>query len=144
VRSLEARGIDLATYLQLTGSTPQALEQRLRAETERAVARELVLEAVADKLAIEVSDDEIRSELREHGESDDDIEAFIADGGADRARHELRLNKAIDRVAAEVKPISQEEAEERAGKQAVRDKIWTPEKDSPTEEKKIWTPGSKE
>src|SRR4051794_24639337 len=53
-RSLGARGIDAATYLQVTGQTPEQLEDRLRAEATQSVARELVLEAVADKLAIEV------------------------------------------------------------------------------------------
>ena len=42
------------SYLQLTGQSPEALEQRLRAEATMSVARELVLEAVADKLGIQV------------------------------------------------------------------------------------------
>ena len=44
------------------------LEQRLRDEARQSVARELVLEAVVDKLGIEVSDDDIREQLREQGE----------------------------------------------------------------------------
>ena len=54
IRSLQARGIDAATYLQVTGQTPSSLEQQLRAEASSSVARELVLEAVAEKLGIEV------------------------------------------------------------------------------------------
>ena len=50
VRSLQARGIDAATYLQVTGVTPEVLEERLRAEATQSVAVELVLDAVADKL----------------------------------------------------------------------------------------------
>src|SRR5438876_33768 len=75
-RSLQLRGIDANTYFQVTGTTPDDLEQRLRAEASQSVARELVLEAVADKLGIEVTDDEIRSELREAGERDEDIDEF--------------------------------------------------------------------
>jgi trigger factor len=137
VRSLEARGVDAGMYLQATGQTPEDLEQRLRAEATQSVARELVLEAVADKLGLEVSDDEIREELRAAGETDEDIEEFIARGGADRVRDDLRMRKALDRIAAEVKPISPQLHE-------ARESIWTPEQERPAAETKLWTPGSKE
>ena len=136
-RSLQERGIDANTYLQLTGQTPELLEQRLRAEASLSVSRELVLEAVADQLAIQVSDDDIRDELRAAGESDEDIDAFVAEGGADRVRDDIRMKKALDRIAAEVKPIAPELHE-------ARESIWTPEKDEPAEPPKLWTPGSKE
>jgi trigger factor len=137
VRSLEARGIDAGAYLQITGQTPEALEQRLRGEASLSVARELVLEAVADKLGLEVTDDEIREELRAADETEEDIEEFMARGGADRVRDDLRMKKALDRIAAEVKPISPELA-------AAREKLWTPEQDKPAAETTLWTPGSKE
>jgi trigger factor len=136
-RSLQERGIDANTYLQLTGQTPELLEQRLRAEASQSVSRELVLEAVADQLGIQVSDDDIREELRAAGESDEDIDAFVAEGGADRVRDDIRLKLALDRIAAEVQPIAPELHE-------ARESIWTPEKDEPAESPKLWTPGSKE
>jgi trigger factor len=136
-RSLQARGIDANTYLQLTDQSPEVLEQRLRAEASMSVSRELVLEAVADQLGIRVGDDEIREELRAAGESDEDIEAFVAEGGADRVRDDIRLKKALDRIAAEVQPIAPDLHE-------ARESIWTPEKDEPAEPAKLWTPGSKE
>jgi trigger factor len=134
-RSLEARGIDAGTYMQITGQTPEVLSDRLRAEASLSVSRELVLEAVADKLGIEVTDDDIRDDLREAGESDEDIEEFIESGGADRVRDEVRMKRALDRVAAEVKPIAPELHE-------ARESIWTPEKEQPAETPKLWTPGS--
>jgi trigger factor len=134
-RQLEARGIDAGSYFQLTGQSPEVLEQRLRAEATQSVARELVLESVADKLGIQVTDEEIREELREAGETDEDIEAFVEAGGADRIRDDLRLKKALDRVAAEVQPIAPELHE-------ARESIWTPEQEQAKTEAKIWTPGS--
>jgi trigger factor len=134
-RSLQQRGIDANTYMQITGQTPEVLEQRLRAEATMSVAREMVLEAAADKLGITVTDDEIRDELRAAGESDEDIEEFVAQGGADRVRDDIRLKKALDRIAAEVKPIAPELAE-------ARESIWTPEKEQPAETPKLWTPGT--
>ena len=122
---------------QLTGQTPEMLEQRLRAEASLSVSRELLLEAVADQLEIRVTDDEIREELRTAGESEEDIEDFIEKGGADNVRDDIRLKRALDRVAAEVKPIAPDLHE-------ARESIWTPEKDQPAETPKLWTPGTKE
>jgi trigger factor len=136
-RSLQARGIDANTYFSVTGQSPEVLEERLRAEASQSVGRELVLEAVADKLGLEVTDDEIRAELRDAGEEEQDIDDFIAQGGADRVRDDLRLKKALDRIAAEVKPIALELHE-------ARESIWTPEKEQPQPGAKLWTPGSKE
>ena len=143
VRSLRARGIDVAGYFQLTGQTPEELEQRLRAEAAQSVARELVLEAVADKLGLAVGDEEIRAELVEAGEDEADIDAFFAEGGADRLRDSIRMRKALDRIVAEVKPVSPEQAAERRQQEAARESIWTPGKDRPATEK-LWTPASKE
>ena len=86
-----------------------------------------------DKLGIAVTDDEIREQLREQGEEDKDIEEFIDAGGADRVRNDLRMKKAVDRIAAEVKPIAPELAE-------AREAIWTPDKENPPTETKLWTP----
>jgi trigger factor len=144
VRSIQSRGIDAASYFQLTGQSPESLEQRLRAEAAQSVARELVLEAVADKLGLEVTDDEIRAELRAAGEQEEDIDEFFAQGGADRVRDSIRMRKALDRIAAEVKPISHEQAVERAEQEAARETIWTPGKERAATEQKLWTPGSKD
>ena len=97
----------------------------------------LVLEAVADSLGLEVTDDEIRAELREAGEDDEEIDAFIEAGGADRVRDDLRLKKALDRIAAEVKPIAPELHE-------ARESIWTPGQEQQADAPKLWTPGTKE
>lgn len=136
VRQLEARGVDPSAYLQMAGIGAAELRQSLRAEAVRSIARELVLEGVADKLKIEVSDDDLRNELREEGESDEEIDEFLASALAERVRQDLRLRRAVDQIAAEVKPISPELAE-------VRERIWTPEKEAAsTPQKKLWTPGS--
>jgi trigger factor len=138
VRQLEARGIDPVAYLRAAGVSGAELEQRFREEAANSIGRELVLEGVADKLGIEVSDDEIRADLLADGEAEEEVDEFIDAGGADRVRPDLRLKKAVDRIAAEVTPISQELAN-------ARESIWTPGKEEGVAaEKKLWTPGEKE
>jgi trigger factor len=97
-----------------------------------------VLEAAADKLGIQVSDDEIDEAFHERFEEPEKvIEQARAGGVYETERENLRLAKALDRVAAEVKRIPLEQAE-------ARERIWTPEKEKQQTETKLWTPGSKE
>jgi len=142
LRSLERRGISADTYLQLTGSSAEELQERVRAEARRSVARELVLEAVAERLDLEVADEEVEALVREQAEAEgEDVEATLeslrASGRLDELRYDLRLRNALDRVAAEVKRIPAELA-------AAREKLWTPEKEKTSADTKLWTPGSKE
>jgi trigger factor len=142
VQSLERRGISPETYLAVSDQTPQQLEERLRAEATRSVARELALEAVADKAGLEVTDDELREFVREHAEAEGDeadevVEQVFASGRHELLREDLRMRKALDLVVAEVERIPFELAQ-------AREKLWTPDKGATAPETKLWTPGSKE
>ena len=141
-RSLESRGISAETYFQLTGQTAEQLVQRMTQEAALSVARELVLEAVADQLELEVTDSEIEDLIREQAElagddPDEAIKQVFESGRQEVLRADLRLRKALDRVAAEAKRIPLDVAR-------AREEIWTPDKESQPTETKLWTPGSKE
>jgi trigger factor len=141
-RSLERRGISAETYFQLSGQTADQLVERMGAEAALSVARELVLEAVADQLGLEVSDEEIEELIREQADLQGDdaeeaIKQVFADGREEVLRNDLRLRKALDRVAAEAKRVPVEVAR-------AREEIWTPDKETSPSETKLWTPGSKE
>jgi trigger factor len=141
-RSLEARGINADTYLQLSGQTAEQLVQRMSAEAALSVARELVLEAVADQLALEVEDAEIEELIREQAalaedDPDEAVKQVFDSGRQEVLRQDLRLRKALDRVAAEAKRVPAEAAR-------AREEIWTPDKETQPTETKLWTPGSKE
>ena len=138
-RSLERRGISPETYFAVSNLTPQQLEERLRAEATHSVARELALDAVAEKAGIEVTDDEVREFVREHTDAEGDdaeemVEQVFASGRHELLREDLRMRKALDRVVGEVKRIPIELAR-------AREKLWTPEKGAAAPETKLWTPG---
>ena len=141
-RSLDRRGISADLYLQLTGQTPEQLAEGVRAEAAQSVARELVLEAAADKLRVEVSDDEVEELIREQaepaGEDPDEVIAQLREAGRfETLRADLRLKETLDRIVSEVKRISPDLAQ-------ARDKLWTPDKETAPTETKLWTPASKE
>ena len=141
-RSLERRGISVEVYLTMTGQSETEIVERLRADAEQAVKRERVLEAVAEKLAIQVADEEVERLVRdEAAAADEDAEraltALREHGGFEKLRGDLRLKKALDEVAASVRRIPVDLAR-------AREKLWTPEKEKGGSGMKIWTPGSEE
>ena len=142
VRSLSNRGLSPEAYFQATGQTPELLTAQIRAEASQSVARELALEAVAEKAGLVVSDDEVKELIREQAEASGDdpdevIEDVWAHGHQEQLREDLRLRAALDRLASDVTPIAPET-------HAAREAIWTPDKEKPAGETKLWTPGSEE
>ena len=140
-RSLERRGISPETYLTMTGQSAEDIIGNLREEADRSLKRELVLDAVASKLELEIADEEIDQLIREQSAEDDDPEEakrlLQEGGGYERLRADLRLKKALDEVAAAVKRIPVELAQ-------AREKLWTPEKEKGSKGMNIWTPSSEE
>jgi trigger factor len=142
VRSLERRGMNLDLYLQLTGQEAGQLVEEVRIEARRSIARELVLEAGADKLKIKISDKEIEKLVREQSDvAGEDADELVADiwrtGRQEELREDMRMSAALDRICEEVKPIPLAQAE-------AREQIWTPGKEKPASATKLWTPGSEE
>jgi trigger factor len=141
-RSLERRGMSLEAYLQATGGSAEQLQRQMILEAAISIARELALEALAERAGIEVSDDEVKAYLREEAErADEDADTLIEDvwahGQQESIREDLRLRAALDRLAADVKPIAPDLAD-------AREKLWTPDKEKTESDTKLWTPGSKE
>jgi trigger factor len=139
-RQVEARGVAFETYLAMSGQQPEELVASLRDEAARSVARELVLDAVADELGLQVSDEEVetlvRGQAEELGDDADETLLRLRESGRfETLRDDIRLRDALDRVAAEVKRIPRELAD-------AREAIWTPDKEKPQTEAKLWTPGS--
>src|SRR5205823_925846 len=111
-------------------------------EAQRSVARELVLEAAAEELGLEVSDDDVESLVREQAgivgdDADTTIERLRETGRFETLREDLRLRNALDRVASEVKRIPRELAD-------AREALWTPEKEKQPTDANLWTPGSEQ
>jgi trigger factor len=140
VRSIEGRGLSLEAYMAMTGQTQEQLVERLRAESEQSLKRELVLDAVADELGVAVEDEAIealvREQAQEAGEDPEQVLVAVRDGrGFEQLRGDLRMRKALDEVVSRVKRIPVELAR-------AREKLWTPEKEKGAAEKTLWTPGS--
>jgi trigger factor len=131
-------GGSLDAYLQLSGESAENLVARLREQAASSVAGELLLEAAADELGIAVTDEEVDTAFRDRFEDADTILEQAHEAGAyESEREAMRLSRALDRITEDVERIDPEQA-------AAREAIWTPDKEKPKTDTKLWTPGSKE
>jgi trigger factor len=129
-------GGSLDAYLQLSGESAETLVARLREQAAASVAGELLLESAADQLGIEVSEDEVEQAFRDRFDDADTVLEQAREAGAfDSEREAMRLARTLDRITSEVERIPPEQAE-------ARERIWTPDKEKPKTETKLWTPGS--
>lgn len=60
---LQAQGIQLEQYLQITGTTPEQFREQLREQAEVSARVDLALRAVAEQENIEISEEELDEEL---------------------------------------------------------------------------------
>jgi trigger factor len=140
-------GVSFEDYLAATNRSFQQVVDELRPDTEMAIRRELVVEAIADAEGVEVGDEEVEAQVRADAESTGRApERLIHDlqhhGGWEALRQDLRLKRAVDLLVEKTVAIPMEQAE-------ARERLWTPEdarspagaagKAAPAG--KLWTPG---
>jgi trigger factor len=123
-RQMAGQGMNPDTYLQMQGKTRDEIIGESLPDAEQEIRREAVLVAVAEAEEIEVSDEEMESEL-EHMASHERttaaklLERLKRDGRHEMVAADIRVRKAIDRLAETAKPV------EMAAEDAI-EKLWTP------------------
>ncbi len=135
-RTLERRGISAEAYFQLSGQTADQLVERMGAEAALSVARELVLEAVADKLGLEVSDEEIEELIREQADlqgddADEAVKQVFADG-----REEVLARRPAPAQGARPR-VRRGEARPRGGRARARGDLDTRQGNAPDRDETV-------
>ena len=105
---LRNQGLELQKYLELTGSGIDALREQLKPTAEKRVNADLILEALVEAEKIEVSDEEVDTELEKLAEQyrAEDTKGFIEDmkkGDLDFLKTGIANNKAIEFLLENVK-----------------------------------------
>src|SRR5439155_24878021 len=89
-------GGSLDSYLQLSGESAETLITRLREQAVASVAGELVPEAAADQLGIQVSDEEVEAAFRDRFEEPETVIDQAKEAGAyDAERMARRLAREL-------------------------------------------------
>ncbi len=123
-RQMTQQGMNPDTYLQMQGKTREEIVDESLPDAEQEIRREAVLVAVGEAEGIEVSDEEMEEEL-EHMASHERtsavklLERLKRDGRHEMVAADIRVRKAIDRIAETAKPVEMS-AED------TKEKLWTP------------------
>jgi len=113
--------------------------EETKPDAARQLARESVLDAVADAEAIEVGDEELLEALataaeRERAKPEKLLERLVKSGRDVPIRREIRLRKAVDTMVESAEAIDPAKAK-------TREQLWTPDKQRKGEgSAQLWTP----
>jgi trigger factor len=123
-RQMAQQGMNPDTYLQMQGKTREEIVAESLPDAEQEIKREAVLVAISEAEGIEVSDAEMEEEL-EHMASHERttaaklLERLKRDGRHEMVAADIRVRKAIDRIAEAAIPVEMS-AED------TKEKLWTP------------------
>ena len=115
-RMLTSQGMALDSYLGTIGSSQDEFHDQAMEEAERRIGQALMLDALADRREIEVTEEDVEAELAELLERfpEPDRESmrdmYLGDGGQERMELGLRERKAVESLMASVLTSSEEPA----------------------------------
>ena len=95
---LKMQGITLEQFYQFTNSDEGALKDQMRDEAHKRIVYRLMLEEIAKKEKIEISDEEAKKEAKvlaeKYGVSEEEF--LMNFGGLDIVKYDLRMRRAMD------------------------------------------------
>lgn len=95
---LQAQGLSLEQYMQLTGLTSQKMIDELKPQALKRIQSRLVLEAVAAAENIEVSDEEFDSELGKMAEAYNMEKDKLSELAGDNEKEQIRMDIAVQKA----------------------------------------------
>ncbi len=113
---LQSQGASLDMYLRARGVKSDDFIADLRVQAEERARQSLALDALAAKLGVEVSDEEVREEFEKAGVEDVDasVEQWRSEGRLPAIRDSIRRTKALDWLVENAKVNVVDEIAERA------------------------------
>jgi trigger factor len=98
-QQLGMMGVTFDQWLEATEQTREGIEADLRAQAERAVKAQLVLEALAAAEGMETTDEEVEAEIRRQaqrvGRDPEQVRGALTDGGDGMIRGDILRSKAL-------------------------------------------------
>ncbi len=97
---LQSQGLRFDQYLQYTGMTREKMMEQMTPQAESRIRSRLVLEAIAEKENITVSDEDLDSELKTMAEAyaleADKVKEMLGEEGIKQVTDDVRIKKALE------------------------------------------------
>ena len=97
---MQQMGLDMKTYLQYTGQTPQDLQNQMKDQAETRIKNSLVLSAIAKAENVEISDDDVKAEIENMAKmyqmEVEQLEGYLGEDEKKNIRQDLAIQKAVE------------------------------------------------
>jgi trigger factor len=132
---IRQQGMDMDSFIQLTGTTPEAWREQVRPQAVERLRRRQILNAIIEAEEIEVTDDEIDAQIEQviepMGDRADDMRQMLnSEPGKLSIKQDLLIDKAQDLL----KTFLLADADGASGDEALGDAEETPEEEPVAEE----------
>ena len=101
-RRLKQQGLDMETYMKVTGNTMEQMREQMRPESAKQIKGRLVLEAVAEAEKIEIADEKIDEEIekmsKRYGMTFDELKKAITPREIEQMKQDLACNEASELI----------------------------------------------
>lgn len=101
-RRLKQQGLDMETYMKVTGNTMEQMREQMRPESAKQIKGRLVLEAVAEAEKIEIADEKIDEEIekmsKRYGMTFDELKKAITPREIEQMKQDLACNDASELI----------------------------------------------
>ncbi len=115
-QQLAGQGLSLEQYMEYADTTMDKLKEEFRPDAERQIRSELVLDAIAEAEAIEITDEDIEEELTKMAEMYqmdlEQLKGYMDEEEEENMRLDLASQRAYDLIGDTMKPVEREVKEE--------------------------------
>ena len=108
-RRIQAQGLDMEQYMQITGSNIDALREQMRPQAVKRIQSRLVLEKIAEVENIEVSEERIDEEIAKMAEmykmEADKLKELMGDYEKEQMKKDMAVQDAVTLIADAAKEV---------------------------------------
>ncbi|MEG2349981.1 MAG: trigger factor [Hungatella sp.] len=106
---MKSQGLSLEQYMQFTGMTIDKMKEQMRPQAVKRVETRLVLEAIAKKEDIQITDEAVQQELANMAEAYkmelEQVKTFMGEHELAQLKEDLAVQEAVDMIVADAKLI---------------------------------------
>ncbi|MEG0214825.1 MAG: trigger factor [Hungatella sp.] len=106
---MKSQGLSLEQYMQFTGMTIDQMKEQMRPQAVKRVETRLVLEAIAKKEDIQITDEAVQQELANMAEAYkmelEQVKTFMGERELAQLKEDLAVQEAVDMIVADAKLI---------------------------------------
>ena len=113
---ISQQGLSLEQYMQFSGSNIDKIKEQVRPEAVQRIQSSLVLEKIAEKENVEVTEDEINAQIDKmasvYGMPGEKMKEFLSEEDTENIKRNLSIEKAVEIIMEHA--VEQEPAQEEA------------------------------